>query len=150
MKTANALSTFHGYLRSQGLDIGTLTAPAAINAMLGFYADLRAVDTDLDADGDMLLFQCGTHSFSEHSPSFQYDITRQLIIRPGDDDEDVWQLSLTLHYPPGPDNTQLRASRWNPRPSSLPEFAAFIDTHPATAYATKHRPDRIDLDWSGV
>ena len=44
----------------------------------------------------MLLHQWGTYDWGE-GPSFQFDITRQLISVAGADD-DMWQLSVTLHF----------------------------------------------------
>jgi hypothetical protein len=50
----------------------------------------------------MLSFQWSSYGWGEGS-SFEYNLTRQLIINSGvdRDDDAFWQLSLTLHFEPG-------------------------------------------------
>ena len=62
--------------------------------MLAFYGSVRFDDVDLAADGDMLLYQWGAYDWGE-GESFEFDITRQLILGTGED-EDIFQLSLTF------------------------------------------------------
>jgi hypothetical protein len=79
MRYADALAAFRQYLEAGGLTAADLDAPSAVAAMLGFYADERASDVDMDADADMILFQWGTFDWGS-GPAFEYGIIRQLCI----------------------------------------------------------------------
>jgi hypothetical protein len=129
MRSADALAAFEGHLRSRQLTVDGLDAPSAINTMLTFYAESRAEDVVPEPDGDMLLFQW---AFLKRRPGFEYNITRQLIIPPGDDDEDIWQLSLSLYFPPDSQNAQLGSgNRWHQaRTASMSSRATSARTRP--------------------
>lgn len=165
MRYADALPAFRQYLEAAGLTAEDLDAQAAVTAMLGFYADERATDVDLDTDGDMLLFQWGTYGWHQGpGPAFEYNITRQLAIELdddlwADDDEDededlgegIWQLRLTVYFRPDEENARLRSGdRWLERPADLADFASWIAGLPATAYCAGRRPLRTSLDWDQV
>ena len=49
--------------------IERLAAAEALELMAAFYRDVRAEDCDLDADGDMLLFQWGVYDWGTARPS---------------------------------------------------------------------------------
>jgi hypothetical protein len=117
--------------------------------MLTFYAANRAEDIAPEPDGDMLLFQWASLKRPPRA-GFEYNITRQLITPPGDE-EDIWQLSLTLHFPPDSQNSQLGSGdRWHQAPDRIDGFASYIDAHPATAYAANRRPAHVELLWESV
>jgi hypothetical protein len=145
MRSADSHAAFDGFLRDRGLAVASLDAFAAVDAMIEFYVTRRAEDTNLTRDGDMLLFQWGTYDWG-NGPSFRYDITRQFIAGLGDD-EDFWQLSLTLHYEPS-DATQALGSgnRWCSVPDDAEDFKAFIREHPSSDYAASATPQRVELD----
>jgi hypothetical protein len=165
MRYADALAAFRQYLEAGGLTAEDLDAPSAVAAMLGFYADERVSDVDLETDGDMLLFQWGTFDWGL-GPSFEYGITRQVAIDldidyddPGDDldddDEDpgegIWQLQLTVYFRPDEENARLGSGeRWLERPDGIGEFARWIAGLPATAYCASRRPLRTALVWDQV
>jgi hypothetical protein len=59
MKAKKALKEFVQYLRRAGdMDVPR-NARVGIQKMAAFYTEVRADDVDLEADGDMLLFQWG-------------------------------------------------------------------------------------------
>jgi hypothetical protein len=98
----------------------------------------------------MLLFQWAFLK-RRPGPGFEYNITRQLIIAPGDDDDDIWQLSLSLYFAPDSQNAHLGSgARWHRAPDRIDEFAGYIGAHPATAYAAARRPARAELQWGSV
>jgi hypothetical protein len=149
MRSADALIAFEDHLRSLDLAVYDLEARSAINAMLTFYAGNRAEDVAPETDGDMLLFQWASLK-RRPGPGFEYNITRQLITLPGDE-EDIWQLSLTLYFSPDSQNSQLGSGdRWHEAADRIDEFASYIDAHPATAYAATHRPAQAELRWGSV
>jgi len=85
----------------RGLDIVALDARKALDLVLDWYARERADDAEpVDEDGDGILIQWGTHAFTA-PPTFQFDVTRQFITEAADepDENEIWQLHLTLHYP---------------------------------------------------
>ncbi|MFE7742267.1 hypothetical protein [Nocardia sp. NPDC057455] len=73
---------FRRYLDSHGRALDNLDATTAIDSISMFYTDHRV--TDVDLDNDMLLFQWG--AYGNDQQEFVYDITRQVITGPGDDD----------------------------------------------------------------
>ena len=124
MRYADADAAFRQYLEASGLTVEDLDAPSAVAAMLGFYAAERAADVDMDTDGDMILFQWGIYDWGS-GPTFEYGIVRQFFDEDDDDDEGegIWQLRLTVHFPPDEENARLRSGdRWLERPAGLGEF----------------------------
>ena len=111
------------------MDLATITPKQGVEAMLAFYREERASACDLAKDGDMLLYQWGTFDLG-HGPHFQIDITRQLIVGEGEDD-DIWQLHLTFRYEASETLRSLGAgNRWCPEPGLIPEFHAYIRESP--------------------
>ena len=149
MRSADALTAFDDHLRSLDLAVDDLDARSAVNAMLTFYAGNRAEDVAPETEGDMLLFQWASLK-RRPGPGFEYNIPRQLITPPGDE-EDIWQLSLTLYFSADSQNSQLGSGhRWHEAHDHIDGFASYIDAHPATAYAATHRPARAELLWESV
>ena len=128
MNIETTLNGFEEYL----LRCGHSGAPKAPNAgfesLLGFYRDIRVGDVDLDADGDMLLFQWSIYDWGQ-GPHFEVGLVRQLIGVVGED-EDIWQLQLTYRFTPS-DALRGMASgnRWCALPGDLPTFEDFIFQH---------------------
>jgi hypothetical protein len=126
--------------------------------MLAFYRTVRAVDCDLAVDGDMLLFQWGTHNWGrgEH---FSFNVTRQLIpAEPelGADEEEerdpgIWQLSLTLAFTP---DTPLRllgtGNRWCHHPDDLETFSAEVRSLSVFGAVANRRPEKVELHYENV
>ena len=96
MNAHEAKAAFERTLHGNGQTLSDLTVDRGVAIMLAFYRDQRASDCSIDSDGDMLLFQFGTHDWGD-GESFEFDLTRQFIID-GDDDagENIFQLSLTF------------------------------------------------------
>jgi len=94
--------------------------------MLAFYRTVRFDDVDLAGNGDMLLYQWGTYDWGR-GESFEFDITRQLILGTGED-EDIFQLSLTFKFQPTVALLQLGAgNRWRRSLEEVEEFRSFTD-----------------------
>ena len=133
---------FERFLEARGLTLDELDAEQATRGMVDFYIERPADDVDVDEDGDMLLFQWGSYG------SFQYNITRQLITQDEDDEDEIWQLSLTLHYPEDDDARGLGSGeRWCYSPDDLDEFVPFIEGATATAFARSRSPERVELEF---
>jgi len=138
VRAADAQRVFEDRLTARGLRAHELNARTAVEAMLAFYIDVRAEDVDLAEGGDMLLFQWGSYDWGE-GPSFEYDLTRQLIVNSSvdtDDDAFFWQLSLTVHFAPGSETASIgRGERWCEHPTEVDDLRNFIAASPATIYA---------------
>lgn len=137
MNPMDAERAFRSYLATNNLQLDTLDAESAIGAMLGFFEARPANDVD-DNGGDQLLFQWGVYAWQDPAkPSFEYNITRQLIVESGeDDDEGFWQLSLTLRYPPTEQAHALgKGDHWCTTAAEIDDCRSFIEQHPTTAFA---------------
>lgn len=133
-------------LAERDLDLDALTPRQGVGAALDFYREIRARGADVEADGDMLLFQWGTFDWGE-GEHFELDLTRQLIVPRDDDEPDVLQLSLTFRFPPTELLRGLGAgNRWCRSPSQVAELRAFIDAAPAFA-AVADRADAAVSMW---
>ena len=96
-----------------------------IACMLDFYRDERASDCQLEDDGDMLLYQWGTYDWGE-GRWFDLNITRQFIPE-DDEDEGMFQLSVTAKYSPTPELEALGSgSRWCGSRDGLSEFTDYV------------------------
>ena len=128
MLAAEAQQEFERFLAASGARVVDLDVPSAVEAMLAFYAGVRAEDCDLDQDGDMLLYQWGTYDRGE-GPRFELNLTRQLMID-GSDDDEIWQLSLTfqLAVHPAVPALELESSRAYATASGAPILAISL-TH---------------------
>ena len=151
MKVKNAPTVFKQFAGQKGLNIEQLSGAGVIDLMIDFYSHVRADECDIEEDGDMLLFQWGLYRF-EDIKYFEYDITRQLIIESaeGEDDEDeeerIWQLSLTAKYKPSERLEALGSgNRWCEHPRDLDAFKSFISGHEATSEVKTLTPDAVVL-----
>ena len=138
---------FERYIAERGVRLEQLAAETAIRSMVDFYLEERVKQAVIDEDGDMLLFQWGTHDWGE-GPSFEYGITRQLIVQDEEGDDSIWQLSLTLRYP---SSDEARASgsgdEWCASPDDVDQFLAFIEDAPSTRFVRRTDPSRVQLDF---
>ncbi|MCP9621938.1 hypothetical protein FOH10_31285 [Nocardia otitidiscaviarum] len=143
MRAADLEIEFRRYLDSHGRALDDLDATTAIDAMTMFYAHHRVADADLDNDGDMLLFQWGI--YDDNQQEFVYDITRQVITDHGGDDN-IRQLSLTLHYPMTPTSPSIgNGSQWCSHPEQAEHFLSLVTHHPATSHVLTTHPHRTEV-----
>ena len=130
LKTRDAKRAFQDYVASAGKSLGT---PArGLEAMFGFFRDERATDTvGIEEDGDMLLFEWGTHDWGDgRGRHFSLGCTRQLIPREGGGD-DIYQLRLVYAFPPSPDLALLGGgNQWCDTPDNLKSFERSVKTSP--------------------
>jgi hypothetical protein len=126
MHPKHAKLKFESALAAAGKQLNGLRPGDGIRLMLDFYRTVRAEGCDMERDGDMLLFQYGTHE-----RQFDLDMTRQFIIG-GGGDEDIWQLSLRFQFIASPSLESIGiGDRWCSSPSDADEFEGFIATHAA-------------------
>jgi hypothetical protein len=124
MKPRAAKTRFLKRLEAAGLALDTLAPAAGVEAMLAYYAEERADGCDIDDDGDMILFQWGTHDWGD-GPAFEVNITRQLIVA-DDEDEEPRQLGLTFRFGPSAGAAAGEGNRWCESPDGLAEFRRFV------------------------
>jgi hypothetical protein len=149
MKPDQAKTRFLERLKAVGLSLATLTPVAGIEAMLDYYAEERADGCDLESDGDMLLFQWGTYDWGD-GPSFQVDITRQLIVA-DDEEPEPRQLSLRFHFDPSAAPARLRDSnKWCESPRNLAAFRKFVSRAKAIEAVGQQLPVRVELRYGRV
>jgi hypothetical protein len=146
VNSSELAEAFRAYLSSRGLAQEALSAHGAVDAVVDFYLAERIDDVELADDGDGLLFQWGTYDFGQ-GPTFTFDLTRQTISTAAEDDDDVWQLRLSLHFAPTAETAALGSGdRWCWTPEDVPEFRQFIGSEASTQFASTHRPLRVELE----
>lgn len=137
-RSAEAPASFRALLDRHQTEPGSLTASTAVLAMTSWYLLQRVEDVALDDDGDMLLFQWGTYDWGTRA-GFEYNVTRQFAAEePGELDPEIWQLSVTLRFPPSLGEGLDRGHRWCHQPEDLADFQRFVMAAPPTrALATE-------------
>jgi hypothetical protein len=143
MKPRAAKTRFLKRLEAVGLSLDALTPAAGVEAMLAYYAEERADGCPLDEDGDMLLFQWGTHDWGD-GPAFEVSIVRQLIAA-GDEDEEPRQLDLRFRLAPPAGAATPGGSRWCASPDELAAFRRFIARSAALAAVGALVPASVEL-----
>lgn len=154
MKAQEAEETFLTFIQNHGFQLNQLYPSNAINLMLAFYEEVRAEECDLEADGDMLLFQWGSYSWNKNQ-QFEYSLTRQLIFpqkyeEGGEmwEENGIWQLSLTLKYPLQQNLQELDSgNEWCFSPTQLAEFREFVAQHQVTQLLKDISPAVVELDY---
>lgn len=143
MKSAKAEKEFRKFVENHGLAIERLTPYLALDAMFAFYREIPASDC-LECEQDMLLFQWGTYDWGK-GRHFEIDITRQFIRGEGEDD-DIWQLSLTVRVPPEPALEALeRGHRWCQCREDLELFQGFVAASAAFKAVGQREDGRTEL-----
>ncbi len=146
MKAKRAKQEFERLIQRSGMRVGSLSPARGLEMMLAFYRTVRFDDVDLAGNGDMLLYQWGTYDWGE-GESFEFDITRQLILGTGED-EDIFQLSLTFKFQPTVALRQLGAgNRWCHSLEKVEEFRSFIDSSPAIIAVGQATPSKVQLEY---
>ncbi len=130
----DALEAFRSLLEGRGLHEATLSMRDGFQAMLDFYATVRASDCTSDS-ADMLLFQWGTYdrAFLPRGDgagvAFDINLVRQLIPDLQEDDDDIWQLELNFELEPTDELRALgRDHRWCASLQELGEFRDYVLT----------------------
>jgi hypothetical protein len=138
-----AKSRFLKRLEAAGQSLGTLTPAVGVEAMLAHYAEERADGCPLDEDGDMLLFQWGTHDWGK-GPAFEVSIVRQLIVA-DDEDEEPRQLDLLFRFGPSAGASAGDGNRWCESPDQLAKFRRFVTGSAALKAVGNLSPESVEL-----
>jgi hypothetical protein len=157
MHVEHALDRFKQWISQAGMSLNHLTASDAVNLMISFYMQVRADECDLEADGDMLLFQWGVYDWGA-GEFFEYDITRQLIVsEQHQDDDGIWtddfigQLSLTLKYVPSLELRNISpGNRWCHHLDEIADFVVFIENCEATEKVSSLSVEKIELTFGNA
>jgi hypothetical protein len=143
-RAADSEAALRRFAKDRDAPLDSIDAAALVPLMSSWFDLERPADAlGLDEDGDGLLFEWGTFDFGARR--FQYGISRQ-ITTAEDDDSEMWQLHVTLHYPADADTAALgQGNHWCFQPSALPAFEQAVAESAATSYARNHRPDRVEI-----
>lgn len=155
MKPQNSKSEFETLLMQRELSLSALTVDQACQAMLDFYRSHRAEGCDLSADGDKVLVQWDVVDSEENGHCLEWNLTRQFMLtetsdEESDDDEPIWQLSLTMRFPLKDSPAALPAgNKWcpTPRPQAVDYFEKFIRESPAYKLAATLSAASVELDF---
>jgi hypothetical protein len=128
--------------------IESLTIREGFSLLMDFYCKNRALGaTSIDDDGDQLLFQWGSFDWGQ-GENFEVNLTRQIILPDGDDDFEIWQLSLTYGCPTTKEWASLGGgNKWCDRPEQLQSFQSFVlESQPVLTLENEPNPF-VDLCW---
>jgi hypothetical protein len=132
-------------IAAAGKQLSGLRPGDGIRLMLDFYRTVGAEGCDMERDGDMLLFQYGTHE-----QRFELDVTRQFILE-GAEDEDFRQLSLRFEFMASPDLEAIGSGdRWCASLSDVDDFERFIATHAAVLAVGRREDGQVRLTYQCV
>lgn len=139
------------FFAQRGLDPNSVAVETGVDTALAFYRDVRFGPLTV-TNSDMLLFQWGTYDWGE-GEHFELDVTRQLIwpSTSEEDDEEMWQLSLTFRFEP---SAELRAlgsgSKWCEQPSKLTDLRKYIAATQAFQGVSTRKPKQVDLHFGSA
>jgi hypothetical protein len=146
MKAKQAKAQFKRAIASANRRVSSLTPAEGLELIADFYRTFRAEDVARLPDQDMLLYQWGTYDWGQGT-HFSVDLTRQLILGSGEDDQ-IWQLHLTFYFPPDPGLQQLgKGNRWCESVEALPDFIAFVRSSPAFQAAAGRTDAKPELEY---
>jgi hypothetical protein len=143
MKPRFAKTRFLKRLEAARKSLDDLTPAVGVEAMLAYFEEERADGCPLDQDGDMLLFQWGTHDWSQ-GPAFEVSIVRQLIAT-DEEDEEPQQLDLRFQFEPAAGASVGEGNRWCESPDRLPEFRRFVIRSAALKAVGHLTPESVAL-----
>lgn len=145
MKPEQSKDQFLKRLKAAGHDGSTLIPKIGMEAMFSFYESVRAEGCDVEADGDMLLFQWGIYDWGDGS-HFSFNITRQFLLT--QDDEEPAQLKLTFRYPESELLKKLdHGTHWCDAPEKLTEFRRFVKDTPAYQTVQESNAEIVELEY---
>lgn len=146
MKTREALKQFEEFLADKKVDIHAAPPKQGLMALVLFYRDVRAEDVELMADGDMLLYQWGTYDWGQ-GEQFELNLTRQLMYV-ADEEDDIFQLSLTYRYPPTDDLRALgKQEQWCFHPEELDDLVAILQASEPYTRLEAEPAQAVELDF---
>ena len=140
MRMADTDREFASFVESRGVNLQQLDPIAAVALVTEWYGIQRV--QDVTEDGDELLFQWGTYDWGD-GPSFEFDLTRQFILEDEQGDDAIWQLHLTLHFPP--DERLGDRTEWWSDPESVETFRDQVLADPLLAQIGQRRPERVEV-----
>ena len=151
MSPEDSLAVFRERLRRADFKQEALQPSEVLAQMLSFYREVRADKCDLEAEGDMLLFEWGNHDTEDGDNEFFLDFTRQFILD-GDEDEDgMSQLYVRLHYPSTEELQRLgEGNHWCEHPDQAAAFEEYILASEAYRAVVALKPQDVIVDWSLV
>lgn len=151
MKPREAKDEFENFVAEAGTAVSAFKALDAIRLMLDFYREVRTEDCELEADGDMLLFQWGIAPQGRVGRSFEFTLTRQFTDELAEDGGEATRLSLTCHFTVTPELEALKTgSKWCATPDELAGFEHFISKTPAFKAVAKLPPENVALAYGAV
>ena len=141
LKIENARQAYEKYLNA---NLASLAPHVAFSKTMDWYETSRVADTlPIDEDGDMLLYQWGTHDWGK-GPNFELELTRQFIRLDRFKEPEIWQLNLTYRYADSHEFRSLGSGdKWCSSPVDVIGFRAFIDDSESLKLASQR-------DWSDV
>ncbi len=122
-----------------------ITPEISVEAMTRFYRDHRIVKDLHSPDDDMLLFQYGTYDWDGKGAAFDLDLTRQV---PNPEEEEFFQLRLTLRYRPGDIGDLKSFNLWSINSPSLTEWVSSIKQSEGYVRASNAIPFEYNVTWT--
>lgn len=146
IKVVEALERFVEFVKNQGDEADKGDPASGFKLMFAFYETRRAKGCDMAHGGDMLLFQWGTYDWGK-GKRFELDVTRQLIVGDGEDDE-IFQLSLTYLFKPTAKLIAIKSgNRWCRNLSELAEFKKYVVASAAFKAVGLRTDGKSELDF---
>lgn len=135
-------TAFQALCKTLSPEIDDLLPQDGISGMIKFYQMERVKKCDITNDGDMLLFEWGTYSFTGQK-EFQINITRQFILSREDE---PYQLSLRFTFPINERNQSWNAgSFWCHGPEEVHAFLSQIENNLAFHEMRQQKATRVEL-----
>ena len=144
MKPTESASAFSTFALLGGVSISDCSPRQGFDQMFSFFQSVSPEGCE-DSNGDMLLFQWGTHDWGS-GDHFELNITRQFIEQEFEDDGAISQLSLTFKFKPTPALQGLGSgSRWCSGLTEVEKVRAFVFSSEAFCAVAENKALAVGL-----
>ena len=126
-------------------ELGNIQNPEeALNGFISFFHKYKTKAELGDEEEDMLLYQYGTYNWTGRGGNFEFNLTRQFEI-PNDDD--FYQLSLTLYYKPELVGEIEDENSWSTDFEDIHKWASHIKSTIGFKKVDGNKPDKIAIEF---
>ena len=150
MRPENSTTALRDWFADRGLKLDALSVQHLVSETLAFYQAKRCAGLAADPSADMLLYQWGVYDWGQ-GENFEFDITRQFILRGKRDDDAISQLRITAYFAPTKPLRHIEpGNQWCEAVGDIERMRSFIFGSAAYKAVAEVTPQKVLITWSPV